>query len=126
IYAVTDNHGFHYLYPPLFAILVAPLADPPPGVQAPWTVPFPVTAALWYGFNVLCLVVAVHWLAATVEQLSPDPAVRTQPAGCRRWWALRVLPVLACLAPVGHTLMRGQVGLLLLLLLSGMAVSAVR
>src|SRR6185437_8984662 len=30
LYAVTDNNGWHYIYPPPFAILLAPLADPYP------------------------------------------------------------------------------------------------
>ena len=81
----------------------------------------PGDGRLCYVLSVLCLALAVHWLAGALEQTSPDPAVRTQPRGCRRWWALRVLPVLACLPPIGHTLMRGQVNLLLLLLLAGMA-----
>ena len=29
LYAVTDDNGFHYNYPPLLAILATPLADPP-------------------------------------------------------------------------------------------------
>src|SRR5271167_4510161 len=29
LYQITDDHGFHYLYPPLFACLSIPLADPP-------------------------------------------------------------------------------------------------
>jgi hypothetical protein len=33
---------------------------------------------------------------------------------------LRVIPILVCLPPIGHTLMRGQAGLLLLLLICGM------
>ena len=32
-YAVTDDNGFHYHYPPLLAILLAPLADPPAGAD---------------------------------------------------------------------------------------------
>src|SRR6516165_9185130 len=29
IYTITDDNGWHYHYPPLFAILMTPLADPP-------------------------------------------------------------------------------------------------
>jgi hypothetical protein len=125
IYTITDSHGFHYLYPPLFAILLVPLADPPPGVTAPWTLPFWGTAAIWYVFNLACLALAVHWLAGALERVG-NPAGRELPRGGRRWWALRVLPAVACLPAVGHTLMRGQVGLLLLLLLAGMAAATVR
>jgi alpha-1,2-mannosyltransferase len=101
IYTVTDNNGYHYHYPPLFAILLVPLADPPLGAERSCTVPYPVAVAVWYVFSLLCLVIAVHWLARAPS------------------W--RLLAVLACLPPIGHTLMRGQVSLLLLLLLCGMA-----
>jgi hypothetical protein len=114
IYTVTDNNGFHYHYPPLFAILLVPLADPPAGAARTWTVPYAVSVAIWYTFSLLCLLVAVHWLAGALEQTGR----------CRK--GLRVLPILACLPPIGHTLMRGQVSLLLLLLLCGMARALLR
>jgi hypothetical protein len=124
IYAVADNR-FHYHYPPLFAILLTPLADPPPGAPMAWTLPYPVSVGLWYAVSVLCLVVGVHWLASALEQTMADPAMRPR-LGSRRWWALRTLPVLVCLPPLGHTLMRGQVNTLLLLLLCGMAAAMLR
>jgi alpha-1,2-mannosyltransferase len=114
IYTATDDNGFHYHYPPLFAILLVPLADPPPGVERAWIVPYAVSVVIWYLFSLFCLAVAVHWLAGTLE---PSPA---------SWWALRLIPVLACLPPIGHTLMRGQVSLLLLLLLCGMTRAMLR
>jgi hypothetical protein len=125
-YSIMDDNGWHYHYPPLFAILLVPLADPPFGCDRSGMVPFAVSVSIWYAFSLLCLFGAVHWMAGTLEQTSADPAVRSLPAGCRRWWALRAWPVLACLPPVGHTLMRGQVNLLLLLLICGMAVAVLR
>jgi hypothetical protein len=123
IYTATDPNGFHYHYPPLLAILLVPLADPPPGADAAWTLPYPATVAVWYAVSVLCLLLAVHGLASALEQTAPGPI----PArGGPRWWALRLVPVLACLPPIGHTLMRGQVNLLLLLLLCGMAAALLR
>ncbi len=120
IYVITDSKGFHYHYPPLFAILMAPLADAPAGAERIGLLPFRVSVLLWYLCNLGCLGLSVHWLAGAVEQ--GRPVVRYT----RRWWALRVIPVLACLPSVGGSLMRGQVDLLLLLLLSGMIVAAVR
>lgn len=119
LYDVTDDNGFHYNYPPLLAVLVAPLADPPAGADRSGMLPWPVSVAIWYGFSLLCLAFAVHYLAGALEQSSADPAVRAQPRGCRRWWAMRIVPLLACLVPIGHTLMRGQANLLLLALLCG-------
>ncbi|HLN30721.1 MAG TPA: glycosyltransferase family 87 protein [Gemmataceae bacterium] len=125
-YESTDDNGWHYHYPPLFAIALMPLADPPPGYDRTGMLPFAVSVGIWYAFSVLCLFWAIHGLASVLEQNSPDPAVRTMPRGCRRWWALRIWPFLLCLPPIGHSFMRGQVNLLLLLLLAGMAVAVLR
>src|SRR5205085_5666932 len=105
---------------------LVPVADPPAGFDSAGTLPFALTVALWYLFGVACLVLAVHLLAGALEEMSAVPALRDAPRGGRRWWTLRVIPVLACLPPVGHTLMRGQVNLLLLLLLCGMAAALLR
>lgn len=125
LYDVTDDNGFHYLYPPTFAILLAPLADAPAGAARDGLMPYPLTVLYWYYFNVFCLGVSAHWLACAVESSSP---VWSRPdwRGSRGWWGLRLWPILACLPPVGHTLIRGQVGTLLLLLLSGMILASVR
>ena len=116
LYDCTDQNGWHYSYPPLFAILMAPLAEAPHPVGGD-PIPFAVAVAVFYTFNILCLFMAVHILASALEQASPDPAVRARPLGCQRWLRLRLLPILACLPPIGHTLMRGQTNLILLLLL---------
>ena len=120
LYNITDDNYWHYNYPPLLAIALVPLADPPPGVEQAGMIPYALSVALWYLFSLTCLAVAVHWLAGALEQrlqLSTDT---------RRWWALRLFPVLACLVPVGHTLMRGQVNLLVLLLFCGMMAGMVK
>lgn len=122
IYAVTDTNGFHYHYPPLLAVLLMPLADPPPGVHADWVVPFAVSVAIVYALNVACLALAVHVLASAVEATSAAGPAPGDP----RWWTLRLVPVLACLPPIGHTLMRGQVGTPLLLLLCATAAALLR
>ena len=125
-YEVTDDTGWHYNYPPLFAILMAPLADPPPGVHTPGMLPWAWTAGIWYVLNLVLLALAVHWLAGALEKTSAFPWLRGQPVGGRAWWALRVFPVLVCLVPIGHTLMRGQANLVLFALLCGMAAGLLR
>jgi hypothetical protein len=126
MYGVTEDNGWHYNYPPLYAILMTPLADPPTrdvpaGVpDVPYTLPYSVSVGINYFVQLLCLVCAVHLLARGVERAASDPAVRTLPWGCRRWWLLRSLPVLACLPPIGHTLMRGQANFVLLLCICGL------
>lgn len=126
LYDVTDDKGFHYLYPPLFAILLTPLADAPAGVARTWMLPYPATVAIWYVLNVVFAGLAMHLLASALEGTSSHAGAEGCSPQCRRWWRLRVWPVLACLPAVGHTLMRGQVGLLLLLLLCGMLTAIVR
>jgi len=109
IYAVTDDNHWHYHYPPLLALASMPLADAPAGADRTGLLPFAVSVALWYWLSVAALCAGLHVLASAL-----DPrAVR----GCQRWWALRLLPLLACLSPIAATLMRGQVNLFLLALL---------
>jgi hypothetical protein len=125
-YAVTDDNGFHYHYPPLLAILAAPLADPPAGVDRTGMIPYSVSAAVCYLLNLLFLAFAVHYLARALERttegtsVSPSGRLRFDwPVGSRGWWALRMTPILACVIPIGHTLSRGQVNMLLLALFAG-------
>jgi hypothetical protein len=123
LYGVTDNNGYHYHYPPLFAILLAPLADPPAGADTDGLLPYPVSVAVCYVLNLLFLALSVHSLATALEV---SGVVRRPARGSRRWWALRLWPVLACVVPIGHTLMRGQVNLLLLALLGGSVAAVLR
>jgi hypothetical protein len=155
MYGLTEDNGWHYNYPPLYAILLTPLADPPnrdasevtatsaciatspiggplPAVavlpagqvfvipDVGYKTPYAVSVGVIYVVNVLCLLLAVHLLARGLEQTATDPVVRTAPKACRRWWLLRLLPVLACLPPIGHTLMRGQANFILLLCICGL------
>ncbi len=116
LYEVSDHHGWHYTYPPILAILMAPLADAPPGANPTGLLSFETSVAIWYLCGLAFWVLGLHVLACALEQSSADPAVRAQSWGSRRWWLLRLVPLLACLPPAGHTLMRGQVNLLLLFL----------
>src|SRR3954469_1566259 len=107
LYDVPDDNTWHYNYPPLLAILMAPLADPPPGADTAGMLPYAWSAGLWYALNILCPAVAVHWLARAPQRTPALGGLRAQPAGSRAWWGLRVMPVLVCLVQIGHTLMRG-------------------
>jgi alpha-1,2-mannosyltransferase len=125
LYAVTDHNGWHYNYPPLLALLLAPVGEPPPDVGAP-PVPYPVVVALWYGLNLLALALGVHVLASALESRSGDTRVRHLPRGAQRWWSLRIAPVLICLPAIGGTLARGQINLLVLACLCAMCAAAVQ
>ncbi len=126
IYEVTDDNHWHFNYPPLFAILMTPLADAPPGESRAAMLPFDLSIGIWFACNICCVFLAVHLLANALQDCSRREEIRTQPKYCRRWWYMRVLPILVCLPPVGLSLMRGQVNMILLLLLAGMAASSMR
>ena len=114
LYAITSDNDWHYLYPPFYAIVMWPLADPPKGADTTGYVPYAVSVAIVYLLNVFCLFLGVHVLAGAVEERA---GWQTQPRFCRRWWMLRLWPILVCILPIGHTLMRGQVNLIVLALL---------
>src|SRR5439155_13554060 len=118
IYSHTDNNGWHYVYPPAFAVLLAPLADPYPFMPSDGFLPFWLSVAVWYAFSAICICYAVHVLANAVL---PD-AVR----GSRRWWYARLVPVLVCLGGIGQTAARGQVNLLLVALVAAAFAATVR
>jgi hypothetical protein len=117
LYAVTDDNGFHYHYPPLLAILAAPLADAPADADRTGMLPYSVSVAICYLLNLVFLAFAVHHLARALEKTVGDRF--NWPVGSRGWWSLRMTPILACIMPLGHTLGRGQVNMLLLALFAG-------
>jgi hypothetical protein len=119
LYAVTDDNGFHYHYPPLLAILAAPLADAPAGADRTGMLPYSVSVGICYVLNLFFLAFAVHHLASALEQTTAGRLRLDWATGSRGWWALRMVPILACVIPIGHTLSRGQVNLLLLALFAG-------
>ncbi len=109
---------WHYNYPPLLAILLTPFALPPRGAPAgAWMAPFVVSVALWYIFSVITLFIGVHVLANALEARSDDWEITRGGVGSRRWWALRMVPILIGLPAIGSTLSRGQVNLLLMMVL---------
>ena len=126
LYRVQDDNGWHYHYPPLFAIVMTPFADPPAGTDRSGMLPYGVALGIWYCTGWLCLFGAVHLLARALEETSSDPRVRSQPRYCERWWALRMFPIIICLLAIGRDLARGQVSMLLLLLICAMAASMLR
>ncbi|MBI3410351.1 MAG: DUF2029 domain-containing protein [Planctomycetes bacterium] len=119
-YAVTDDNGWHFAYPPVAALLFVPLADAPADADRAGMLPYPLSVVIWYLINAACILLATHWIASTLEEHSVDPALRAMPAGCRRWWFVRVFPLLLCLVQIGSTLSRGQVTPLLILCVAGM------
>lgn len=102
-YAVTNARGWHYLYPPLFAILVAPLHALPPAWQG----------VAWF---VLSLIMAGGCLfecrAILRCILKESEELRSDWLKIRRWVVMGA--GLAVVFPVLDMLQRGQVGLAVL------------
>jgi hypothetical protein len=127
LYSIIDDNKWHYHYPAVFAILMVPLANTPAGEhQAWWHLRMHESVFIWHFFTLICLFVSAHWLASALEEKSKNLSLRSQPRFCARWWALRVWPVLALIAPVSQTILRGQVNLLVLALLCAMMAAALR
>src|SRR5262249_15559885 len=123
-YQIVEEHGWHYNFPPLFAIVVAPLADPPRGADNRGMVPFPVSVAIWYVLSLCLLAAASNLVASALEQTVGGDRMRNlRPTW--QWWRMRLLPILICIRPIGFTLSRGQVNLLLLFLLCAMIAAVI-
>src|SRR4051794_27123601 len=67
LYMITDPNGWHYISPPLFAILISPLADPPEGMNRTGYLPYPMSVSIWYVLSVACFVAGVVMLARQLE-----------------------------------------------------------
>ena len=116
--ATCDDNGWHYCYPPPFAILMVPLADPFPWDSRASRLPFGASVALWY-----LLSVTLIWVSADVlARVALPDAV----PGSRRWWYARTVPILACVGGAGATLSRGQVNTLAVALVVMMFANLVR
>jgi hypothetical protein len=120
-YRVTDNNGWHYNYPPFLAILMAPLAEAPPGEAPLIALPYAASVAVWYVIGLAALVLAVHWLAVAVESSLP----RLTPHHDYGWWSMRLVPLILVLPAAARTLARGQVNTIVVALLAGWAASLV-
>ena len=75
LYSVKSDNDWHYNYPPLCAILMTPLADPPKGHDTAGFMPYPISVAICFLFNVLCMFAAAHFLASAFEQTSDDALI---------------------------------------------------
>lgn len=118
LYGVTDTNGYHYTYPPTFAILLTPFADAPVGVPRQGLLPYPVSVALWTLLNFLLVARMVHVLAAL--------ALPGEWPGSRRWWYARTVPVYLGFGGIFYSIGFGQVNVLLTALLVEMLRGSLR
>jgi hypothetical protein len=125
-YTVVEENKFHYNYPPFLAIVMTPLADAPADEPRPWMLPYWGSVLVWYLISVVALALGVHWLASALEDHMLPDFDRASLRGSYRWWALRLLPVMACIIPIGHSFMRGQVNLIVILCLCATMAAMIR
>lgn len=127
-YRIADTNGWHYHYSPVLAIVLMPLANPPPGGAndaGPW-VPYPASILIWYGISLAALAAALHLMAKAIEDVTAGGDEDRVLRGGRRWWQLRVVPVTVCVIAVGTTLGRGQVNTLMALSLAAACAATIR
>ncbi|MFQ3573512.1 MAG: glycosyltransferase family 87 protein [Thermodesulfovibrionales bacterium] len=117
IYSVTDDNGWHYVYPPFFAILMSPLAHPPKDYDSSGYLPYKFTVGFWYVFTMALGIYGIHILAKTLEETTGDVNLKNPTVFSQQWWALRLIPFLIMLPAIGRSQMRGQVGLIVAYLL---------
>jgi hypothetical protein len=126
LYTITDNNDWNYVYPPLLAILLIPLAEPPPSVTDATALPFALSIGIWYALSIGLLIGAVDMLARALGSRWPASWVAKQKRFGFWWWMMCAAPIFWCMLPLGRSLARGQVGMLLLFLLCGMAAALLR
>src|SRR5262249_36729003 len=98
-YAIENPQGWHYAYPPLFALLVSPLAR----------LGFPAQVTVWFaisfGLAALCAAEAA-WIIRAIRR-EEGAGVDAPP-----WWIIAAA-IPSVLLPIIDTLQRGQVALAL-------------
>jgi hypothetical protein len=142
IYNLTDWHGWHYQYPPTLAILFAPLENPLPAqlprlspgevwteANTPWGYPveghrffglheqnarFFWIVAVWYLISVVLVLFSAHALGCVLDGTLLRDGPPPEAGARRRWWTMRLLPLIACIGSVGTEFSRGQVDVLML------------
>jgi hypothetical protein len=118
LYGVVDDNRYHYTYPPAFAVVMAPLADAPPGVPRDGLMPFWASVLIWTLFNMACVARAAHVMAALV--------LPTEPRGTRRWWYARTMPAYIAIGGIGFSIGFGQVNVPLVAMLVEMLRASVQ
>jgi len=109
-YAVTNPRGWYYLYPPLFALLVAPLH----GLSTSWQ------GVIWFLLNLLMIAGCIWECRRIAERLRDAATSATAPRSPPLPPWMVGAAAIAVLFPLLDTLQRGQVGIAVLLpLLSG-------
>lgn len=111
-YEVCNVRGWKYLYPPLFALMVAPLHVLPTPLQA--TVWFSLSALMAFGCYFECrrLVAGLYARSHATRANASLDALRRAPVALDKWLVATALA--ATVFPALNCLQRGQMGVALL------------
>ncbi|HEV3439395.1 MAG TPA: glycosyltransferase family 87 protein [Gemmata sp.] len=115
MYAVTCDNGWHYCYPPTFALFLMPLADPPSESPREGYLPYPISVGIWVILSYAFAFWAAHRLAKLI--------VPEAKPGSRRWWSARNGPLFLSAGGIGYTVVHGQVNTLVAALIAAMFVA---
>jgi len=81
---------------------------------------------VWYGFSVLFICFSTHALACALERRPLREAPPVESSARRRWWGLRLLPLVVCAGSLGTDLSRGQVDVAMLAIIAAALYLATR
>ncbi len=107
-----DDNGWHYCYPPPFAVAVLPFADPFAFQDHAGYLPFWVSVTAWYLLSVGLIAWSLHRFAAAV--------LPGEVPFSRRWWYARTVPFYLCVGGLTYTLARGQVNIVVVAAIAGL------
>ena len=121
-YSVVEENGWHYCYPHFLAVMLGPLADPPPSGARIVALPWAASVAVWYFIGAVAAVAGIHFFVSTLEAGPLTPPRRFGAV----WWSNRLMPFLFATPMIGRTIVRGQVDTVVLALLAGWVVNVTR
>jgi hypothetical protein len=124
LYEVADHHGWTYHYPPTFALLMGPFAEPLDGFARPaWALSLQASVAVWYALSAIAILAALDLWARALARFAPQSLAQDRWNG---WWLLRLGALTALLPFFGDGLGRGQPTALVLLTMVGFLVAYFR
>ncbi len=106
-----DDNGWHYCYPPPFAVAMVPFADPFAFQDHAGYLPFWASVTAWYLLSVGLIAWSLHRFAAAV--------LPAEVPYSRRWWYARTVPFYVCIGGLTYTLARGQVNSVVVAMIAG-------
>ena len=122
LYEITDDNGWHFHYMPNIPAVMRPFANAPPGQKdLSWTMPYPVSLAVWFVLSFAALAYAIILFGRALDRFVLNRPL--QHVFFHQCWLLRFGTFLAFLLIAGAGLSRGQFTPFILLSMTGFAVA---